>query len=138
MLARPFRAELDTIRELCDRKLERVKLKFLKPDTGLGFAEERTSAEARNRIHEMAERVEQLFVSAELTAGPSGGDPKFSWTADSTLEQRLALIEGEAREAIRRLAIEYMEMAGNLDEYLVRPSLKDIRLGKASILWMPV
>ena len=138
MLARPFRAELDTIRELCDRKLERVKLKYLRPDAGGGFAEERISAEARNRIHEMAERIEQLFVTAELTAELSGGDSRFSWTADGTLEQRLTLIEGEAREAIRRLAIEYTEMAGNLDEYLVRPSLKDIQLGRASILWMPV
>ncbi len=137
MLARPFRAELDTIRELCDRKLERIKLKYLKPDSERGFAEERASAEARNRIHEMAERVEELFVTAELTAEPSGDDPRFSWTADGTLEQRLATLESEARDAIRRLAIEYREMAGNLDEYLVRPSLKDIGLGGAAILWIP-
>jgi hypothetical protein len=138
MLARPFRAELDGIRELCDRKLERVKLKHLKTGGGGGFAEESASAEARNRIHEMAERVEELFVRAELTAEPSSGDLMFSGAADGTLEQRLASIEAEARDAIRRLAIEYTEMAGNLDEYLVRPSLKDIRLGRASILWMPI
>jgi hypothetical protein len=138
MLARSFRNELDGIRELCDRKLERVRLKYLKPGRVEGFAEERISAEARNRIHEMAERVEELFVTAELTAEPSGGDPMFPGTADGTLEQRLASIECEARDAIRRLAIEYTEMAGNLDEYLVRPSLRDIRLGHASILWMPV
>ncbi len=138
MLARPFRAELDSIRELCDRKLERVKIKYLKADSYRGFAEERVSAEARNRIHGMAERVEELFVTAELTAEPSGGDPMFSGTADGTLEQRLASIESEARDAIRRLASEYTEMAENLDEYLVRPTLKDIRLGGASILWMPL
>ena len=138
MLARPFRSELDRIRELCDRKLERVKLKYLKTESAGGFSEERVSAEARNRIHEMAERFEELFVTAELTAEPAGGAPMFSGTVDGTLEQRLASIEGEAREAIRRLAGEYTEMAGNLDEYLVRPSLKDIRLGRASILWMPL
>jgi hypothetical protein len=137
MLARPFRAELDSIRELCDRKLERVKIKYLKSDSDRGFAEERVSAEARNRIHEMAERVEELFVTAELTAEPSAGDPVYSTTADGTLEQRLASIESEARDAIRRLATEYTEMAENLDEYLVRPSLKDIRLGGVSVLWIP-
>ena len=40
MLARSFRSELDGIRELCDRKLERVKLKYLKPGSDRGFAEE--------------------------------------------------------------------------------------------------
>jgi len=137
MLARPFRAELDSIRELCDRKLERVKIKYLKSDSDRGFAEERASAEVRNRIHGMAERVEELFVTAELTAEPSAGAPVYSSTADGTLEQRLASIESEARDAIRRLATEYTEMAENLDEYLVRPSLKDIRLGGVSILWIP-
>jgi hypothetical protein len=137
-LARPFRADLDNIRELCDRKLERVKLRYLRLESGGGFAEERISAEARNWIHEMSERVEELFVRAELTSEPAVGNPMFPHPADGTLEQRLALIESEAREAIRRLADEYTEIAGQLDEYLVRPSLKDIRLGGVSILWMPV
>lgn len=137
-LARPFRADLDAIRELCDRKLERVKLRYLRPGGAGGFVEERVSGEARNRIHGMAERIEELFVRAELTSEPAGGDPMFPGTSDGTLEQRLASIEGEAREAIRRLSIEYTEMAGNLDEYLVRPSLKDIQLGGVSILWMPL
>jgi len=138
ILAQPFRAELDDIRELSDRKLERVKLAYLKPAGPGGIAEERASAELRNRIHEMAERVEELFVTAELTAEPAEGDPMFSETADGTVEQRLAQIEVEARDAIRRLAIEYTAMAGNLDECVVRPSMRDIQVGRASILWIPV
>jgi hypothetical protein len=85
----------------------------------------------------VSERIAQLFLGAELTLDSESYIPPQNVTAKSELEDRLNLLEAEARQTIARLVAAYQENARNIDEYIVHPSLRDIHLVRSCILWMP-
>ncbi len=131
-----FRQDLDGLREVFERRIEQSKERHLRVEPWGDPEPDRVATQVRNRIHETSERISDMFVRAELGRNPPSHSR--SESPGDELDERLAWIEAEASEAVRRLMAEYLAKAGDLDEYAVRPSLKDIQVGSASILWVPV
>jgi len=135
-LEESFRRDLDNLREVFERRIERCKERHLKSERWDDLDQDGLTTQVRNRIHETSERIADLFLKAELGRKPA--DRPQPGQPGNELSELLASIEAEASEAARRLTSEYVETAGILDEHAVRPSLKDVHVGGASILWLPV
>lgn len=129
------RNELDSLHEIFVRKLEQARQKYLvrgNPDSL-----EETKAESRNKdmFSRCSERIADLFLKADLiledrsviSPPPPGLE----------LEDRLAALEFESRQAILSLCRSFEERAQSVDEYILHPNLKDIHFVRSCILWMP-
>jgi hypothetical protein len=138
LLGEPFRSELEELREVVNRRLERMEQKYLCADRPGEFESDRRITQARSRFFAMAEGIAQLFLGAALTmeAG-DGADRRFPDPTRPDLEQSLEALEIDARQDIRRLLGRYQERAGNIDEYIIHPGLRDLHLVRTCILWMP-
>lgn len=137
LLAERFRAELDRIREVFERKLDRVRERYLGTEYGLEFDRARLRSQAGSRIHETSERITNLFLNASLLQDGSASPPMYPDERLPELEQKLQTIEREAGLAVDRIRDAFKEKARGSDEYLVRPTLRDIHLGRLGIVWMP-
>jgi predicted small metal-binding protein len=138
LLCEQFRAELDQHREVFERKLEHIKERHLGTDIDVEFDKARLRSQIGSRIHETAEKVTNLFLQASLfqdRSWPPLGHPDQRLPE---LEQKLQTIEMEACQAIERIRAVFLEKARSSDEYLVRPTLRDIHLGRLGFVWMPV
>jgi hypothetical protein len=138
LLGEQFRRELDRHREVFERKLDRIRERHLGTDFDMEFDRARLRSQIGSRIHDTAERVTGLFLKASLLpdrrSSPTGHpDQKLP-----ELEEKLQAIEMEAGQAIDRVRSVFQERAWNSDEYLVRPTLRDIHLGRLGFVWMPV
>ncbi len=133
---RSFRQDLDNLREVFERRIEQSRERYLRIERWGDPEPDRIATQIRNRIHETSERIADLFIRAELGRNPSACSR--SGSAGGELDERLAWIEAAASEAVRHLMADYLGKAGDLDEYAVRPNLKDIHVSAVSILWVPV
>ncbi|NWG12357.1 MAG: hypothetical protein HXY20_02345 [Acidobacteria bacterium] len=131
-----FRQDLDGLREVFERRVEKIKEGSLRAERWTDPEPDKLTTQVRNRIHQASERIVDLFLRAELRQNPPAHARPGNLGDD--LDDRLAWIELEASEAVRRLMEEYLGRAGDLDEYVVRPSLKDVHVGAVTILWVPV
>lgn len=134
-----FRGELDSFREVVNRRLERIETKYFGRGRTMEFESDRRMTQARSRFHAVAEGVAELFLQTELTSATA--DAEGSRYPDPTrpdLEQALEALEADVRRDIRRLLDSYQERVRNIDEYIIHPGLKDLHLVRTCILWMPV
>jgi hypothetical protein len=92
---------------------------------------------ARTTLHDVAERITELFLRTELTL--DGEVEIHIWPASSRPDLELALesLEADVGKQIRRLLEIYREKIRNIDEYILHPGLKDLHLVRTCILWVP-
>jgi len=133
----PFRSDLEAFREVINRRLECIEKKYVAEDRPGGFESDRAMAQARDRLHDVAERIAELFLRTELTLDACVEVPPYPDPARSDLEQCLETLEVDVRQEIRRLLNSYQEKVLNVDEYIIHPNLRDLHLVRACILWIP-
>jgi hypothetical protein len=134
----PFRGELEGLREVVNRRLERIEQKYVRADLAGEFESDRRRTLARSRLFTKAEVIAGLFLETELTFDAGGaGSAHYPDPSHSDLEQSLEALEFEARQDIRRLRASYQDRVRNIDEYIIHPGLKDLHLVRTCILWMP-
>src|SRR5262249_52587299 len=123
------------------RKLEQLRQKYLMggivPLAGKDFDTAKLDSLLHNQMHRVSERIANLFIQTELTLEGVITDPPPSRTSSMELEARLVNIESEARQEIRRLVSHYRDRVQTIDDYTVRPNLKDLHMVRSCILWMP-
>jgi hypothetical protein len=132
-----FRHDLETLREVVNRRLERIENKFIVGDRTGDCESDRGSTQARNKLHAVAERIAELFLSTELALGGEADLPQYSDQSLSDLEDRLLALETDVSREIQRLRNSYLERVRNIDEYIIHPNLKDLHLVRTCILWLP-
>ncbi len=131
-----FRADLDVLREVVNRRLERIATKYVGGRAG-EYESDRRVTQARSKMHAMSERFAELFIQTELTSDSGPLTPRRPNPSHPDLEQNLDTLETEVRMEIRRLRTFYWEKVQNIDEYIIRPNFKDLHLVRTCILWMP-
>ena len=129
--------ELNQLRVIFYRMQEQLKEKFL----GIGEAElpETTTLkpEKNDRIvySQYSEHIAALFLDAASLAGNAEVSvPRTE--VNSELEERLIALASEARRKITHLQKRYEKKAERIDEYILRPNLKNIHCGRRGILWI--
>lgn len=133
-----FRGELDSLREVVNRRFERIEQKYISRTQTGEFESDRRSASARSTLHAVAENIAELFLRTELTlsstdvSAMSNPDP-----SHPDVEQSLEILETDVRRDVQRLLNSYQENVRNIDEYIIHPGLKDLHLVRKCILWMP-
>jgi hypothetical protein len=137
MFSEPFRLDLDNLHEVFERRLGQVKERYQKLIDWGEFDPPRRSSQFKSILHKASERVEKMFLRAELNLKPIPSTPVHASPTRFELEERLHSLEMEAYKSIARLLSAYQEKVRNIDEYIVHPNLKDIHLVRTCILWMP-
>jgi hypothetical protein len=125
------RHDLDSLHEVCTRKLEQLKQKYLRGD------ESAQSPQNHHLFSRASERIAGLFMFAEM-GGDSVLEPLGKSGALGELHERLLTLESETRKTIAKLRDSYGEKALAIDEYILHANLKDIHFVRSGILWMPV
>lgn len=137
-----FRRDVDTLQELFERKLTQIKEKYLpgplSEGYGRGFQLEKAGSYMKNQIHETSERIANLFLRAGLGLRCEADKIPTPRRTESEYEERLRVLESEARQEICRLRSECQERARGIDVYDLHPNLKDIHMVRSAILWMPM
>jgi hypothetical protein len=140
LLGEPMREELNQLHILFNRKREQLKEKHLElveteqtDEDALELGIPRPRISDKDIYSHYAERIDALFLNETLPAS----EPTVLIGKNSELEERLIPLEAEARKAIEELQESCAAKASLLDEYILHPSLKDIRCGRNCILWMP-
>ena len=137
MLNDSFRGELDRLHEQFDRVLEQARERHLTTHDWVAFDGSRVIAQQRGEFRDAAERITSLFMDTELNLVPQEFSRGFANCSGTELQQGLASVELDARYAIAKLMAAYQEKVSNIDEYIIRPNLRDIHLVRSCLLWMP-
>ncbi|MGD0309644.1 MAG: hypothetical protein ABSC02_10160 [Acidobacteriota bacterium] len=132
-----FRHDLETLREVVNRRLERIEKKFIVGYRPAEFESDRGGSQARNKLHAVAERIAEIFLRTELALEGEADLPRYSDQSPSDLEDRLMSLETDVSREIQRLQNSYLERVRNIDEYIIHPNLKDLHLVRTCILWLP-
>ena len=130
------REELNQTRVIFNRMQEQLKEKYL----GIGETELSESvsitpeATDKDIFSRYAERIATLFLNATsgavaAEAGVQRMDKK------SELEERFISLTAEARRKIALIHDSYEKKTGLVDEYILRPNLKNIQCERSGILW---
>lgn len=136
LLGEAFRRELDALHETFVRRLEQVRERS-KPVGTSFFEAEKLESLLASRMHEVSEKIADLFLKTELTPdGPLPGRPPQP-LGGLELDSRLTDVENEARHAIGALLARHQDKLRMIDEYSLHPSFKDIHLVRSAILWVP-
>ncbi len=133
-----FRGELEPLREVVNRRFERIEQKYISRTRTGEFESDRRVASARSTLHAVAENIAELFLRTELTL-ESADVTAMRYTDPSRpdVEQSLEILETDVRRDVGRLLNSYQEKVRNIDEYIIHPGLKDLHLVRKCILWMP-
>jgi hypothetical protein len=133
-----MREELNQLRVIFNRMQEQLKEKYL----GISESELPESASItpettdRDIYSRYAERVAALFLNAASgTASAAADAPRMD--KSSELEERFIALMAEARRKIILLRESYEKKTELIDEYILRPNLKNIHCERSGILWMP-
>lgn len=132
-----FRQDLEMLREVVNRRLERIENTFIARDLPEDFEFDRGGIQAKNKLHAVAERIAELFLSTGLVLGGEADLPQYSDQSLPDLEDRLVSLETDVSREIQRLRNSYLEKVRNIDEYIIHPNLKDLHLVRTCILWLP-
>jgi len=134
-----MREELGQMRVIFNRKQEQLKEKYL----GIGEAELSESSPItpetndRDIYSRYAERIAALFLDADFPAFNEEADaPRME--KNSELEERLIALTADARRKVASLYESYEKKAELIDEYTLRPNLKNIHCERSCIIWMPI
>ncbi len=137
MLNEAFRADIDSLHEVVNRRLERIEERYLVQDQTGEFEWDRRVTQARSRLHAVTESITELFLETELTLCDDSVERRLPDPARPDMEQRLDMLETDIKLEIRRLLNSYQEKLKNIDEYVIHPNFRDIHLVRTCILWMP-
>ncbi len=137
LLRESFRKELDRLQEVFVRSIEQIRGKYLKTSRWEEYDSPSRSLQLKDIVHQSLDRIAQLFLQAELDLGSCSPAPACRCAARLELEERLCSLEEDAYRAIGRLVATWQDRVRNIDEYIVRPNLKDIHLARTRILWVP-
>ena len=134
-----MREELNQVRVIFKRIKDQLKEKYLGigdvelPDSVLLAPEEND----RNIFSRYAERIDALFMNAASLTVDAAIDTPSRMDTKSELEDRLISLMEAARGRIARLRETYGKKSELIDEYILRPNLKNIHCERSCILWMP-
>ncbi len=137
MLRESFRGEMDDLHDVFNRRLERLKEKFLGMLTWDESNPETNKSLFFSRLHELAEWLAETFLRTEFSLDRKTDEHPLSGVHQKEFDDKLQSFISEALHAISRLLQTYREKASSIDEYIIRPKLKDISLVRTCILWMP-
>ncbi len=141
MLAESLRKDLDALHEVFQRRLEQTREKCLKESDDLMMSGDFEAAKSislwKSKIHNMSERLADLFLKTELKLDLSRAPEPISERVVIELDERLQSLEMEARQQISQFLDQYQDKLRTIDEYTIHPNLKDIHLVRICILWMP-
>lgn len=133
-----FRGELESLREVVNRRFERIEQKYISRTRRGEFELDRRVASARSTLHAVAENIAELFLRTELTLESADVTPmRYPDPSRPDVEQSLEILETDVRRDVGRLLNSYQEKIRNIDEYIIHPGLKDLHLVRKCILWMP-
>jgi hypothetical protein len=133
-----MREELSRLRVLFNRMQEQLKEKYL----GIGEAELPESAALTTEITDRdiysryAERIASLFLNAASETAAAETDVQ-RMDKKSELEERFIALIAEARRKIALLRERCEKKMEIIDEYILRPNLKNIHCTRSGILWIP-
>jgi len=132
-----MREELNQLRVVFNRMQEQLKEKFI----GIGETELPDTAPLKSETNDRdiysryAERIAALFLNAASSATDAeAAVPRME--KHSELEERLVALTLEAHRKIAHLRDRYEKKAERIDEYILRPNLRNIHYGRSGILWM--
>ena len=130
--------ELDDLRMIINRMQERLKEKYLSAVEMKSPGSTPLTPKAKNRIvySRYAERIDALFMKAASWGADAAADVPLM-DKHSELEERLIALTVEARQRVVLLRESYEKKTELIDEYILRPNLKNIRCERSCILWMP-
>ncbi len=137
LLNETFRHDLDSLREVADRALERARERHLNDPDSASVEGSRIVARKRGEFRDVAERIGSLFMHTELTLAPQDAEREFPAYSGMELQQGLLSLESDARRAVGKLVSRYQRKASNIDEYIIHPNFRDIHLVRSGLLWMP-
>jgi hypothetical protein len=132
-----FRGDMDAMREVVNRRMERIEQKCLGQDNEGEFESDRWLAQARSKMHAVAEKIAELFLQTELTLDESALAPQYPDPRRPDLDESLETLKMDVRMEIGRLVNSYQDKVRNIDEYIIHPNLRDLHLVRTCILWMP-
>jgi len=130
--------EINQLRIIFKRMQERLKEKYL----GIGEMElsdrESITPEVTDRdiFSRYAERLAALFLNTAASSAAAEADiPRMD--KKSELEERFIALTAEARRKKAFLRESYETKTDLIDEYILRPNLKNIQCERSGILWLP-
>jgi len=130
---------LNQLRIIFNRMQEQLKEKYLGIEEAELTDSEPLKPETSDRdiYSRYAERIAELFLNASSSAVDAEACvPRME--KNSELEERLIALASEARQKITLLRELYEKKAELIDEYILRPNLKNIQCGRSGILWAPM
>ncbi len=135
LLNETFRRDLDALRGVADRALERARERHLKEQDWAGV--DSRIAREKGEFRDVAEHITSLFMHTELTFAPQEAEREFPAHSGMELQQGLLSLESDARHAVGKLVSRYQRKALNIDEYIIHPNFRDLHLVRSGLLWMP-
>ena len=134
-----MREELNELRVVFNRMKEQLKEKYLEiselelPDPDPLTPE----INGRSILSRYAEHIDALFIKAASSIVDAAADMPLHSDKKSEFEERLMELAGTARRRIAFLHESYENRPELVDEYILRPNLKNIHCERVGILWMP-
>ena len=132
------REKLNQMRVIFNRKQEQLKEKYI----GIGevelpeFAPLASEADDRDIYSRYAEHIAALFLDTDSPVADGEAEtPRMD--KSSELEERLIALTAEACRKIALLHESYQKKEERIDEYILRPNLKNVHCERSGILWMP-
>jgi hypothetical protein len=138
LLSEPFRSEMDGLRDVFNRRLEMLKEKYLGKLVWDEMDPQTNKSLYFSKLHDLSEWLADIFLRTEFSLDSVPREPSPPLIDHREFQEKLKSIESEAVQSIARILHQYREKACNIDEYIIRPNLKDVRLVRTCVLWMPV
>ena len=136
LLDEPKRLELDAAHEVFNRRLEQIRQKYLNAAFSENLDRAKAESQDRDLFISYSDRIADFFLQPELIRNVAGNE-RTQPRNNRDLEERLASLDAEARQAIAKICDLYDQRAKSVDEYILHPNLKDIHFVRCCILWIP-
>jgi hypothetical protein len=142
-------AEVESLREKYETKIDRIQDRLTKEERELAEDESELSARKMEELATHAENILGLFggsrsrrrVSSSLTkrrmTSKAKADVEESHAVIEDLQKELAEMEAELRTEIEQIHARWAEVAEQVEETVVTPYKKDIRMELFGVAWKP-
>lgn len=142
-------AEVDKLQDKYEKKINQLRQKLSREERELAKDESQLSARKMEEMATHAENILGLFggsrsrrrVSSSMTkrrlTSQAKADVEESREVIDELSQQLGALEAEAAAEINELEDHWEEVAGQIEETVVKPFKKDIFLDLFGVAWFP-
>jgi hypothetical protein len=142
-------AEVESLREKYETKIDRIQDRLTKEERELAEDESELSARKMEELATHAENILGLFggsrsrrrVSSSLTkrrmTSKAKADVEESHAVIEDLQKELAEMEAELRTEIEQIHARWAEVSEQVEETVVTPYKKDIRMELFGVAWKP-